>query len=160
MRNNSYVNIRNRESSPFLKKHIQIRGYCWSENLLKLESGHAVLRNQNRRERENFLVGCLNFQLCRLYHLFGSGRQGRSQGEGRGEFPPPPRNRKKCCRKMMLFPMALFLVTNFPKITKNSIFLLNSHQKFSKFSNNLCISSKREKINAGFVKFFLKNMLK
>ena len=40
--------------------------------------------------------------------------QGRSQGE-RGEIPPPPRNRKKCCRKMVLFPKALFLVTNFRK---------------------------------------------
>ena len=39
--------------------------------------------------------------------------QGRSQGEG-GKSPPP-RNRKDCCRKMVLFPKALFLVTNFPK---------------------------------------------
>ena len=32
-------------------------------------------------------------------------------------------------RKSMLFPMALFLATTFPKIAKNAIFLLNFHQK-------------------------------
>ena len=36
--------------------------------------------------------------------------QGRSQGE---EGNPHPRNRK--CRKMVLFPKTLFLVTNFQK---------------------------------------------
>ena len=40
-------------------------------------------------------------------------QQGRSQG-GKGEIPPSP-NRKNCCRKMVLFPKAVFLVTNFPK---------------------------------------------
>ena len=40
--------------------------------------------------------------------------EGRSQGE-RGETPSP-RNRKNCCRKLALFPKALFLVTNFRKI--------------------------------------------
>ena len=51
----------------------------------------------------------------------------------------------------MLFPMALLLVTNFPKIIlKNSLFLLNSHQKCSKFSEifpTLCfLVQMREKI--------------
>ena len=38
--------------------------------------------------------------------------QGRSHGGGN----PPPRNRKNCCRKLVLFPKALCLVTNFRKI--------------------------------------------
>ena len=37
---------------------------------------------------------------------------------------------------MMLFPKAPFLATTFPKIGKNSIFLLNFYQKFSKISQN------------------------
>ena len=32
---------------------------------------------------------------------------------GEGGKSPPPRNRKNCCRKLVLFPKALFLVTNF-----------------------------------------------
>ena len=34
---------------------------------------------------------------------------------------------------MMLFPKALFLATPFPKIDKNSIFLMNLYQKFHNF---------------------------
>ena len=37
------------------------------------------------------------------------------KGVARGKWEIPLRNRKKCCRKMVLFPKALFLVTNFPK---------------------------------------------
>ena len=36
---------------------------------------------------------------------------------GRGEIPPPE-TEKNCCRKMVLFPKALFLVTNFRKKIK------------------------------------------
>ena len=39
----------------------------------------------------------------------------------------PPRTGKNCCRKMMLFPKALFLETKFPKNDKNSILRLNFH---------------------------------
>ena len=56
-------------------------------------------------------------------------------GGNTGNFPPP-RNRKNCCRKMVLFPKALFLATTFPKLAKNLNFLLNFYQKFSKFSQN------------------------
>ena len=60
----------------------------------------------------------------------------------------------------MLFPKEndKFIVTNFPKIIKISIFLLNFLHKFSKFSqNNLTICVFRpnaRKFNAWFVKFF------
>ena len=78
--------------------------------------------------------------------------QGRSQGGKGGKFPPPP-NRKNCCRKMVLFPKALFLVTNIRKKIKNknkkfnfSIeFSSKNFKIFSKFPNNLCFSSKRAK---------------
>ena len=60
----------------------------------------------------------------------------------------------------MLFPKALFLVTNFPKIVKNSIFLLNFHWKLSNFSRNfptICVfRPNTRKINAWFVKLFEK----
>ena len=59
---------------------------------------------------------------------------------------------------MVLFPKALFLATTFPKVAKNSIFLLNFYQKFSKFSqnfqNNCVFRPNARKINAWFVKFF------
>ena len=32
---------------------------------------------------------------------------------------PPPEIEKNCCRKMVLFPKALFLATTFPKLAKN-----------------------------------------
>ena len=50
---------------------------------------------------------------------------------------PPPRNGKIFCRKMILFPKALLFATTFPKIVKNSIFLFNFYQKFSKISQSL-----------------------
>ena len=64
---------------------------------------------------------------------------------------------------MVLFPKALFLATTFPKVGKNSIFLLNFYQKFSKL---LKISKPfvffvqtREKVTHGLLNS-LENMLK
>ena len=55
---------------------------------------------------------------------------------------------------MMLFPKALFLAKAFPKIDKNSNFLMSFYQKISKFSLNfttICIfRPNARKINAGF----------
>ena len=86
--------------------------------------------------------------------------KGVARGKG-GKFPL--RNRKNCCRKMMLFPNALFLATILPNVGKNSIFLLNFYQKFSKFSQSfqtICVfRPNAPKINAWFVDF-LKNVLK
>ena len=45
-------------------------------------------------------------------NINGYCRQGRSQGKTGGNSPETEKN---CCRKMLLFPKALFLVTNFPK---------------------------------------------
>ena len=84
-------------------------------------------------------------------------RQWRRQGGTQGTFPPPEIE-KNCCRKMMLFPKALFLASTLPKFAKNSFFLLNSYQKFSKFSQNfqtVCVfCPNARKSNAWFVKFF------
>ena len=44
---------------------------------------------------------------------------GVARGGTRRTFPPKS---EKNCRKVMLFPKALFLATNFPKLAKNSIF--------------------------------------
>ena len=61
---------------------------------------------------------------------------------------------KNCCRKMRLFQRALFLATTFPKIVKNSIFVLNfpnCWKFFQKISSNLGVSSKRvEKLTRVF----------
>ena len=78
--------------------------------------------------------------------------KGVARGE-RGEIPTHPRNGKNCCRKMVLFPKALFLVTNFRKKIKNKNkkfkfskeFSSKNYKIFSKFPNNLCFSSKRAK---------------
>ena len=72
--------------------------------------------------------------------------QGRSNGR-KGGNPPTPRNEKLCCRKM-LYPKALFLVINFPKLVRIPIFQLTFYQNFSRFSQNfirICFSSKRAK---------------
>ena len=64
---------------------------------------------------------------------------------------------------MILFPKALFLATTFPKIDKNSIFLMNFYQKISTFSQifpTICIfRPNARKINAGFLNF-VENRLK
>ena len=67
---------------------------------------------------------------------------GAARGGEHRERPPPPEIEKNCCRKMMLFPKALFLATTFQKVAKNSIFLLNFYQKFSKFPNNVFLSKR------------------
>ena len=70
---------------------------------------------------------------------------------------------KNCCRKVMLFPKALFLATTFPNIASNSIFQLNFYQKFLKISQNfptICVFVQtREKLIHGWLNI-LKNMLK
>ena len=71
---------------------------------------------------------------------------------GKGEIPPP-RNGKNCCRKMVLFAKAPFLVTNFQikikiKIKNFNISIEFSSKKFknfSKFPKNLRFSTKRAK---------------
>ena len=70
--------------------------------------------------------------------------KGVAKGE-RGKSPPP-RNRKNCYRKMVVFPKALFLVTNFRKNVKN---------QNKKFNFSIAFSSKNFKISQQFV-FFVK----
>ena len=84
--------------------------------------------------------------------------QGRSQGEG-GNLPQP----KKCCRKMVLFPKALFLVTNLPKKIKNKkipffyrIFIKNFQNFLWIYQQFAFFVQTRKKINAWFLKFFEK----
>ena len=90
-------------------------------------------------------------------HIHCKIRQWRRQGGGDTGNVPPPEIEKNCCRKMMLFPKALFLATTFPKIDKNSIFLMNCNQQISNFSLNfptICICRPNaRKINAGFLRF-------
>ena len=69
---------------------------------------------------------------------------------------------KNSSRKMLLFPMALFLATTFPKIVKKLNFLLNFHQKFQRFlkiPQQFVFRPNARKINTGFVKFFCKMSL-
>ena len=74
--------------------------------------------------------------------------------EGAGTGRKSPWSGKYCCRKMMLFPKALYLVANFPQIVKNSIFILNFHYKLSKFPCNfMFLVQKCGNINAWFEKF-------
>ena len=75
---------------------------------------------------------------------------------GKGEIPSP-KTGKNCCRKMMLFRKAQFLVIYFPDIVKNYIFLLNFHQIFTKFSQNSPTTCAYVwKRNARFATFFEK----
>ena len=99
-----------------------------------------------------------------LVHIsrFRSPPRSRTQYKGvaRGKWgksPPPPKPKK--CRKMVLFPKALFLVTNFQK-NKNkkfNFYIELSSQIFKILSNFPTISVFRpnaRKISAWFVKFF------
>ena len=74
-----------------------------------------------------------------------------------GTSPP---KLKKSCRKLVLFPKALCLATTFPKVTQNSIFLLNLYPKSSKFSQNfqtICVfPPNARKINDGLLNSFEK----
>ena len=70
---------------------------------------------------------------------------------------------KNSCRKIKVFPKALFLATTFPKIDTNLIFLFNFYQIFAKFLKNfpaLCIfRPNREKLTKA-LKTFVENILK
>ena len=55
------------------------------------------------------------FQNPYIIEIMSDGPKGVARGEGGN---PPTPNRKNC-RKMVLFPKALFLVTNFRKKIKN-----------------------------------------
>ena len=91
---------------------------------------------------------------------------------------PPSRNRKNCCRKIVLFPKALFLVINFRKIKlkikiKIQFFYIIFIKTF-KFSQQFSfIFQTREKLTHGllnsfekyakimhFLQFFKENFLK
>ena len=79
---------------------------------------------------------------------------------GKGEISPPPRDGKHCCRKMMLFSKALFLVTNFPKIILKFNFsfgfLSKTFQVFLIFPK-ICVSRPNpRKISAFFLQSFEK----
>ena len=58
----------------------------------------------------------------------------RIEHAGRGKIPP--RSRKNCCRKMVLFPNALFLVTNFAKIIIKFKFSIDFSSETFKISQN------------------------
>ena len=80
----------------------------------------------------------------------------RRQGRGEHRERPPPRNLKNCCRKMTLFPEALFFATTFPKVAKNSIFLVNLYQNlpnFLKISKQFVFCPNARKVNTWFVEF-------
>ena len=84
--------------------------------------------------------------------------KGVARGKGGGGIPSPETG-KNCCRKMMLFPKALFLLTKFPNILNNSLFLLNFHHKFSQNFPTICVFIQtREKLTR--LLNFMKNMLK
>ena len=75
---------------------------------------------------ENLKIFSLPFDLIPTWYIFTGAAMGNTGNV-------PPRNWINCCRKMMLFPVALFLATAFPKIDKNSIFLMNFYQNFQNF---------------------------
>ena len=89
-----------------------------------------------------FLISssCFHYLLGQLSSYCSGVRRG-------GGSTPPPRTRKNRCRKMMLFPKALFLATNFPKNRQKFNFSIEfSSKKSQNFPNQLCFSSKRAKI--------------
>ena len=96
---------------------------CWSASLVCIPCGRLRL----------LPIGTMNINV--YVH------QGRRQGEGEN----PPETEKNCWRKMVLFPKALFLVTNL-KIIIIQFFYRNLIKKFQKFLNTLCFSSKRARI--------------
>ena len=67
----------------------------------------------NLGKKEYFIwIGCSSEFDMSSKNNNGGISTGRCKGVARG---PPPQTEKNCCRKMVLFPKALFLVTNFPK---------------------------------------------
>ena len=74
-----------------------------SVSFLQLTRNNTNLRTLNYAAKWSYLHDL-------MWNLH-TAQQGRSQGE-MGEIPTKP---NKLCRKMVLFPEALFLVTNFPK---------------------------------------------
>ena len=92
-------------------------GFCWKPDELEKKCKHCQEAFSLFR-RKHHCRNCSDVSSC-LQVTSGAGRGGK-QGT-----PPPPEIEKNCCRKRILFPKALFLATTFPKIDKNSIFLMN-----------------------------------
>ena len=91
--------------------------------------------------------------------MFQAFRNHRRLQEEEHMEPPLQKWWKPFCRKTMVFPKGLFFAATFPKIVKNSIFLLKFYQKFSKISQNFptCVfRPNMRKINALFAKYFWK----
>ena len=79
------------------------RRYCvvpLTSHLFMFHQGKPIRKNLKERQ---FTI--LNIGAC----------QGRSQVGKGGNSPHPSETEKNCCRKMVLFPKALFFVTNFRK---------------------------------------------
>ena len=88
-----------------------------------------------------------------------------AKGVARGKGEIPPGNRKNCCRKLVLFPKALFLVTNFRKIklknkNKNQFFnssFIKNFQNFLKISQQFAFFVQtRKKLTNGLLTCFEK----
>ena len=99
-------------------------------------------------------TGQMAYTPCYLNTLYIGGFMGV-----RGENPP--RSRKNCCRKMVLFPNALFLVTNFPKIIQKMQFFycifIKNFQIFLKISQQFVFFVQTcEKIKQGLLNYFEK----
>ena len=73
------------------------------------ECSFKFIENDAQNEMSNKSENLISNELSNLFVYIGAAR-----GEHR-ERSPYPRNGKNCCRKMVLFPNALFLIINFPK---------------------------------------------
>ena len=95
---------------------------------------------------------CLNFDSPRI-SIWTT-----CSGVARGNAGKPPTRNWKRCRKIKLFPKALFLTSTFSKIVRKSLFLLNVPKKiFKTFSMSpKFVSKNARKINAWFVKLLEK----
>ena len=113
---------------PSLKSSFPLQFFFW----LYLFNGRFVLFHifmKNLHNIEFSFISCWSYLNSELVI-----------GNGRGNIPS--RELEKLLLKMMLFSKALFFSTPFPKIVKNSIFLLNFYfKKFTSFSKcpKICI---------------------
>ena len=104
-------------------------------------------------EYKNFLKQIFNFLLRfgKVSWMTGVRRRVR------GGLNPPPRTGRNCCRKMLLFPKALFLATTFPKNRKIQFFywiFIKNFEKFLTIFPTICVfRQKREKVMHGLLNF-------
>ena len=88
------------------------------------------------------------------FHGIRRTRYLNNHGHRQGEHMERPEIERNCCRKMMLFPKALYLAITRPEVIRHSIIRLNFYQNFLKISQQFIYFAQTCKKLTRVLKFY------